>query len=196
MFTGIVEEMGKVVRFERKGQGAYVTIRGPRIAEGMAAGNSVSVDGVCLTAVSPNPEEFSAEISSETMKKSTLGSFRVGRGVNLERPVTPEKFLGGHIVQGHVDAMVKVVSFKRLGDQAELKVDIPPEVAGYIVMKGSITLNGVSLTVSDIRGRTISVALIPTTLKETNLGDCRVGEHLNLEVDIIGKYVKSFLDRK
>jgi len=196
MFTGIVEEIGRVVRFERKGEGAYITIQGPRVADGMEEGHSISVDGVCLTAVSPNRDEFSAEVSPETLKRSTLGSFRVGREINLERPVTPAKFMGGHIVQGHVDAMVKVVSFKRQGDQAELKVDIPRELGAYIVSKGSIALNGVSLTVAEIRGRIVSVALIPTTLKETNLGDCTVGSHLNLEVDIIGKYVKSFIDHK
>jgi len=194
VFTGIVEEIGKVVKFVRLRQGALLTVRADKVCAGLSEGDSVNVDGTCLTVSSLNRIDFSAEISPETMRRSTLGACRIGKKVNLEKPVTPGGFMGGHIVQGHIDATAKVISFKRQGDHASLEVAIPGEQLDYIVPKGSITLNGVSLTVADICGENVSIALIPTTLQETNLGVCRRGDILNLEVDIIGKYVKSFVD--
>jgi riboflavin synthase len=194
MFTGLVEEVGVVARFERRGKGAYLTVRAPKVSADLAEGDSVNVDGTCLTVISPDRDGFSAEISPETLQRSTVGSYKVGKKVNLERPVTPSSFMGGHIVQGHVDATVKVSSFKQLGHHVDLGVTIPKELSEYIVPKGSIALNGVSLTVAGFQGHSVTVALIPTTLKGTNLGECRRGDILNLELDIIGKYVRSFVN--
>jgi riboflavin synthase len=193
MFTGIVEEVGRVSRFERRGSGARVTIDAERVTRGLREGDSVCVDGICLTVVAPAGRRFAAELSRETMERSTLGGCRAGMRVNLERPVRPDGRLGGHIVQGHVDGTATVLALRREGDHALLEAEVPVGLAPYLVPKGSVALNGVSLTVAELRGNRISIALIPTTLRETNLGERRRGDRLNLEVDIIGKYVRSFM---
>jgi len=194
MFTGIIEEMGEVAGFQRKGRVAVLTIGSAGLIASLNAADSICVDGTCLTVVSSDRKSFDAEISSETIQKSTIGSFRKGRAVNLERPLSPGGRMGGHLVQGHIDTVIEAVSMKRQRDYATLVVSIPRELSKYVVLKGSIALNGVSLTVAEKRDQAVSVALIPTTLRETNLGKCRAGDRLNLEVDIIGKYVKSFVD--
>ncbi|OGF97901.1 MAG: riboflavin synthase subunit alpha [Candidatus Glassbacteria bacterium RBG_16_58_8] len=194
MFTGIVEEVGRVARFDKKGKGGFLTVEAGKIIGDLGEGSSVNVDGICLTVISADASRFSAEISPETLKRGIIDSYRPGRRVNLERPLTANRFMGGHIVQGHVDASARVTSLIRRGDHADLRVLVPKEQMGYIVPKGSIALNGVSLTVATIRREHVVVALIPTTLRETNLGDCRRGDRLNLEVDIIGKYVKTFME--
>jgi riboflavin synthase len=194
MFTGIIQEMGRVVRFERRGGGAHMTVQASRVSDGLGENESISVDGTCLTVVTIAPGRFSMEISGETIRKSTLGTCRPGRRVNLERAVTPTGLFGGHLVQGHVDGTAEVVTLDRNGEHAILKVSVPSDLIPYIVPKGSIALNGVSLTVADRHEERVTIALIPTTLKETNLGGCRRGDRLNLEVDIIGKYIRSFMD--
>jgi len=193
MFTGIIEEIGRVSRFERRGRGARVTIDAERVTEGLGEGESICVDGICLTVVAPGPRRFSAEVSRETMERSTLGTCRVGRRVNLERPVRPDGRLGGHIVQGHVDATAEVVSVRREGDHARLEIAVPAGLASYMVEKGSIAVEGVSLTVAALREDRVVIALVPTTLRGTTLGERKRGDRLNVEVDIIGKYVRSFL---
>jgi riboflavin synthase len=194
MFTGIIEEVGRVNRFEKRGLGGFITIEAEKVTSGLSEGDSVCVDGTCLTATAVKGNLFSAEVSHETAKKSIIGSYRTGSIVNLERPVSPGGFMGGHFVQGHIDTTVRIVSIRKVGDHTDLEIELPAEYTGYVVSKGSIALNGVSLTVSEKKGHRASVSLIPATLKNTILGKCRRGDQLNLEVDIIGKYIKSFVD--
>ncbi len=193
MFTGIIETTGRVVRFERRGRGAFLSVLAPVVVSGAGEGESINVDGTCLTVTSFGGDRFTADISPETMKKSIIANYRAGREVNLERAVSPAGLLGGHIVQGHVDAVIRVRSLSRSGEYGELVVEVPPALKEYIVVKGSIALNGVSLTVAGVEGIGVSVALVPATMRGTNLGRCRNGDLINLEVDIVAKYVKSLL---
>lgn len=200
MFTGIVEEVGKVARLEPE-PGATDAIRlaltANRTLEGTQLGDSIAVNGVCLTVVELQPTGFAADVMPETLRRSSLGRLGPGSPVNLERAVTPVTRLGGHLVQGHVDGMGAISSRQPNGDFDEVRIGIPAELARYLVEKGSITVDGVSLTVAGVGvgddGHWFSVALIPTTLSQTNLGSLEVGDPVNLEVDVIAKYVERIL---
>jgi riboflavin synthase len=193
VFTGIIEELGTVVGVSPLGDSARLAIRGTTVTSDAAHGDSIAVNGVCLTVVDNADGVFTADVMGETLKRSTLGALREGDAVNLERAATVATRLGGHIVQGHVDG-VGTIAAREPGDQWETVTFALPEGLGrYIVEKGSITVDGISLTVVSVDDTTFSVGLIPTTLKLTTLGARGVGERVNLEVDIMAKYVEKLL---
>jgi len=193
MFTGIVEELGEIVAIEHGTDSAVVTVRGPVVTSDATKGSSIAVNGVCLTVVEHDKETFAVDVMAETLSRSSLGSLRAGARVNLERAMSASTRFGGHIVQGHVDGTAKILA-RVHGDRWDVvQFTLPPEVSRYVVEKGSITIDGVSLTVSDISDDTFSVSLIPTTLELTTLGHKGVGDAVNLEVDVIAKYVERLL---
>ncbi|WP_433207634.1 riboflavin synthase [Dactylosporangium sp. CS-047395] len=195
MFTGIIEELGTVVGIDELGDSARLAIRGATVTADAAHGDSISVNGVCLTVVDNADGVFTADVMGESLKRSTLGALRSGSAVNLERAATMATRLGGHIVQGHVDGVGEILS-RESGDQWETVTFALPEGLGrYVVEKGSITVDGISLTVMAVTEDTFSVGLIPTTLKLTTLGAKGVGERVNLEVDIMAKYVEKLLGK-
>ena len=193
MFTGIAEELGEIVAIERGTESAVVTVRGPLVSEDATQGSSIAVNGVCLTVVEHDRETFSVDVMAETLNRSCLGSLEAGAPVNLERAMTASTRFGGHIVQGHVDGTAQILA-RLPGDRWEVvQLTLPPELSRYVVEKGSITVDGVSLTVSNVTDETFSVSLIPTTLELTTLGRKAVGDIVNLEVDVIAKYVERLL---
>lgn len=190
MFTGIVEEVGEIVRVGRAGDSARLSIRGATVTSDARPGDSIAVDGVCLTVVALDGEVFTVDAVAETLNRSTLGDRAAGARVNLERAVRADQRLGGHIVQGHVDGTGAVLS-REPGERWErVRFALPPALARYVVEKGSITVDGVSLTVTDVTDDAFAVALIPATLELTTLGAKRPGDRVNLEADVIAKYVE------
>jgi riboflavin synthase len=193
MFTGIVEELGSVVGVVDLGDAARLTVRGPLVTRDVGHGDSIAVNGVCLTVVEVGDDAFTADVMKETLDRSSLGRLSAGDPVNLERAATLSTRLGGHLVQGHVDGVGAIVS-RTPGEQWEIvTVSLPPGLSRYVVEKGSITVDGVSLTVTAVSDRDFSVSLIPTTLKLTTLGAKDVGDPVNLEVDVIAKYVEKLV---
>ncbi|RZU48935.1 riboflavin synthase alpha chain [Krasilnikovia cinnamomea] len=194
MFTGIVEELGEVVALAgADGDSAVLTVRGPLVTADARHGDSIAVNGVCLTVTENSDGAFTADVMAETLHRSSLAALRVGSPVNLERAATLGSRLGGHLVQGHVDGVARLLS-REPGEAWEvLRFSLPAELARYVVEKGSITVDGVSLTVTEVTDDTFSVSLIPTTLKLTVLGQKGVGDPVNLEVDVIAKYVEKML---
>ena len=193
MFTGIVEELGQVAAIERGGESAVLRVNGPIVSADAVHGGSISVNGVCLTVVDHRDALVSFDVMAETLARSSLGALDVGDPVNLERAMAATDRLGGHIVQGHVDGTARLV--KRVpGDRWQVvRFTLPPGVARYVVEKGSIAVDGVSLTVSALGDDFFEVSLIPTTLDLTTLGRTQVGDVVNLEVDVIAKYVERLL---
>jgi len=193
MFTGIVEELGEIVAIEHGEESAVVTVRGPLVTMDARHGASIAVNGVCLTVVDHDGETFSVDVMAETLNRSSLGSLQAGARVNLERAMTASARLDGHIVQGHVDGTAQILA-RVPGDRWEVvQLTLPSELSRYVVEKGSITVDGVSLTVSAVTDDTFSVSLVPTTLELTTLGHKGVGDLVNLEVDVIAKYVERLL---
>ncbi len=193
MFTGIVEELGCIVSVERGATSACVCISGPLVTSDARIGDSIAVNGVCLTVTSVHDGKFTADVMDETLRRSSLGGLEAGSGVNLERPLTLADRLGGHLVQGHVDATAGLLD-RTPGENWEIvRFELPHAVQQYVVEKGSITVDGVSLTVADRGDDWFSVSLIPTTLELTTLGRKKPGERVNLEVDVIAKYVERML---
>lgn len=182
MFTGIVEEIGKIKSFD----GKRLVVECSKVLEGTQLGDSISINGCCQTVVSMSSNSFSADVSAETLRVTK--GFKTGENVNLERALTPQTRMGGHIVQGHVDGVARYLG--------EMRFEVPKELDKYIVYKGSITVNGVSLTVSRAEGNTFCVAIIPHTLENTNLKDLKTGDLVNIETDILGRYVEKFLSTK
>jgi riboflavin synthase len=194
MFTGIVEEVGEVAAAERRGDVLRARIRARAIAAGLQAGASIAVDGCCLTAVETGPDGFACDLTAETLARTGFGArLRPGALVNLERPLRADGRLDGHIVQGHVDGLGEIVHLRRSGEAADLEVAVPPGLERYLVEKGSVAVDGISLTVSALRARGFSVAVIPYTLEHTNLRAARPGDRVNLEMDVIAKYVERLL---
>jgi riboflavin synthase len=193
MFTGIVEELGRVRSIERRGEGVRMTVEARAVTEGTREGDSIAVNGVCLTALDVRRDSFAADGSRETLQRSTLGTLRSGSPVNLERAVTPATRLGGHIVQGHVDARGRFLSAEEHGGSWTVRIAYPPEVARYLVFKGSVAVEGISLTVAALADEYFEVAIIPKTWAVTNLSSLRPGDAVNLEADIIAKYVERIL---
>ena len=194
MFTGIVEELGRVVSIAHgPDDSARLVVRGPRVTADAGPGDSIAVNGVCLTAVELADGTFSADVMAETLRRSSLGALQPGDPVNLERPMAADGRFGGHIVQGHVDGLGRIRARHPSQNWEVVQIDLPPELARYLVEKGSITVDGVSLTVVEVvdgEAPWFSVSLIPTTLAETTLGSRAVGDPVNLEVDVIAKYVE------
>ena len=194
MFTGIVEELGEVVYLtDAGGDSAVVAVRGPLVTSDARHGDSIAVNGVCLTVIDSSDGVFTADVMGESLRRTSLGVLRPGSPVNLERAATVGSRLGGHLVQGHVDGVARVIAREPADEWEVLRFSLPPELARYVVEKGSITVDGVSLTVMEVTGDTFSVGLIPTTLKLTVLGTKAVGDPVNLEVDVIAKYVEKIL---
>lgn len=193
MFTGIVEELGEVVGIAPQDDAARLTVRGPIVTAGAGPGDSIAVNGVCLTVVDLDRDTFDADVMAETLHRSSLGTLRPGDPVNLERAATLATRLGGHLVQGHVDGVGSIVERRPAEHWESVLIGLPETLARYVVEKGSITVDGVSLTVVDVAATTFSVDLIPTTLRLTTLGRKGVGEPVNLEVDVIAKYVEKLL---
>lgn len=194
MFTGIVEELGRVSRLQPLSDAVRVTITADRVLAGTEPGDSIAVNGICLTVTELPGTGFTADVMPETLRRTSLARLEPGSPVNLERAATPQTRLGGHIVQGHVDGVGEVVSRSPSGDFDEVDIRLPGELAKYVAEKGSITVDGVSLTVAgvgrDDDGHWFRVALIPTTLSHTTLGVLAEGDIVNLEVDVIAKYVE------
>ncbi len=195
MFTGIIETVGKVTGVDRGAESACLHIDAPGLAEELRIGDSVAVNGACLTVTAGEGSQVTFEAVRETLEKTNLGALRPGGRVNLERALRADGRLDGHIVQGHVDGVGVVRELRREGDDVRLFVDCGPEVAEVLVAKGSVAVDGVSLTVVDARPGGFDVALIPHTLAETTLGELRAGHRVNLEADVLGKYVKRYLGR-
>jgi riboflavin synthase len=189
MFTGIIEELGEV-----ESAGTRLKVRCSTVAKDLTEGASIAVNGVCLTAVDPRPNSFSADLAPETLRLSNLGDLRAGARVNLERPLSPAGRLSGHIVQGHVDGTGELLSFEALGDDNWwLRIRVPPELDPFLVYKGSIAIDGISLTIAAIEGGVLSATIIPHTWRNTTLGGYRAGARVNLECDILAKHVEKLL---
>ena len=197
MFTGSIEETGTVRSAERRGELLRVAVSARKSVVGLPLGGSIAVNGCCLTAIAVAPDAFTCELSAETLQRTAFEArLTTGARVNLERPMRADGRFDGHIVQGHVDGVGRVREMRWLGESAELAIAPPRELERYLVAKGSITVDGVSLTVASLGEGVFTVALIPYTLKETNLREARAGDPLNLEADVIAKYVERLLSRR
>ncbi len=199
MFTGIVEELGEVVGLELDGASARLRVRGPHVTADASRGDSIAINGVCLTVTQSGGGEFTADVMGETLDHSALGDLKPGSVVNLERPVRPDGRLGGHIVQGHVDGTGTILARQAAQGWEVVRISIPPGLSRYVVIKGSVAVDGISLTVSGLSGGNqepepwFEVSLIPETLERTTLGRKQPGDVVNLEVDLIAKYVERLL---
>ncbi|WP_338694338.1 riboflavin synthase [Streptomyces sp. Q6] len=196
MFTGIVEELGEITAVENLGdpvEASRFRVRGPVVTDGAKHGDSIAVNGVCLTVVEHEGDEFTADVMAETLKRSSLGALTAGSRVNLERPMVADGRFGGHIVQGHVDGTGTLIERRPSEHWEIVKISLPAELSRYVVEKGSITVDGVSLTVVEAGVDYFTISLIPTTLALTTLGLKQPGDPVNLEVDVIAKYVERML---
>ncbi|MEV7444992.1 riboflavin synthase [Streptomyces sp. NPDC091204] len=193
MFTGIVEELGEVTAVEQLEEASRFRLRGPLVTEGAKHGDSIAVNGVCLTVVETADGEFTADVMQETLNRSSLGALTKGSRVNLERPMALGGRLGGHLVQGHVDGTGEILSRTPSEHWEIVKVALPENLSRYVVEKGSITVDGVSLTVVEAAADWFTISLIPTTLALTTLGTKQAGDPVNLEVDVLAKYVERLL---
>jgi riboflavin synthase len=193
MFTGLVEEVGRVVRLTRRGEGAHLYVSAHRVLEGTRIGDSVSVSGACLTVVAIGGDTFAVDCMAETLEHTTIGSLRPGHEVNLERALALGDRLGGHLVLGHVDGVGDVLSSRSRGIAQELRVSLPVELRGFVAGKGSIAVDGISLTVTDVTETEFGLGIIPHTLRETTLRAVSPGRRVNLEIDVLARYVRQAL---
>src|SRR6185503_7151637 len=196
MFTGIIEELGRVREIEKRGDDARIVIEARTVTEDAGNGDSIAVNGVCLTALEVKPGSFAADVSKETLFRSTLGNLLAGSPVNLERAVTPATRLGGHIVQGHVDARGQFLGSEDHGESWTFRFAYPKEVGRYLVFKGSVTVEGISLTIASLTDEFFEIAVIPKTFEVTNFSQLKPGDAVNLEVDVIAKYVERILSER
>ena len=193
MFTGIIEELGSVREVEKRGEDARIVIAAQLVTEDIHEGDSIAVNGVCLTALDVQANSFAADVSRETLHRSTLGGLQAGTRVNLERSVTPATRLGGHLVQGHVDARGTFLSAEAHGGSWTVRIAYPPEIAPYLVFKGSVSVEGISLTIADLTDQHFDIAVIPKTWELTNFSHLKPGDEVNLEADVIAKYVERIM---
>lgn len=193
MFTGIVTGKGEVVSLEKKAASAVLSLRAPSVSKGAETGDSISVNGACLTVTGIKGEVLSFDISHETLASTTLGALKAGERVNIEPSLRADGKLGGHFVTGHVDAVGKIRAKRRKGQMSVFEIEAPPEVSAYLVEKGSVAVDGISLTVVEVMREGFTVVVIPHTAQATTLGSKGAGGSVNLEADIIGKYVAKFL---
>lgn len=196
MFTGLIETTGRVERVRRTETGLRIDVVASDAAEPFALGESVAVNGVCLTAVEPAGDRFSADVSPETARLTTLAHVAQGRRVNLERALRANSRLGGHFVLGHVDGLGRIASLDKDGDNSWLEISLPPELAAQAVLKGSIAIDGISLTVARLTFDRLGVQIVPFTRAHTTLSDARVGDAVNIETDVIGKYVARLMSAR
>ncbi|MGH9931866.1 MAG: riboflavin synthase [Pyrinomonadaceae bacterium] len=193
MFTGIIEELGRVREVEQRSEDARMVIEARLVTEDIHEGDSIAVNGVCLTALDVQKDSFAADVSRETLNRSTLGRLQPGARVNLERSVTPVTRLGGHLVQGHVDARGKFLGAEAHGGSWTVRIAYPPEIARYLVFKGSVAVEGISLTIAELTDDYFEIAIIPKTWEVTNFSQLQPGDEVNLEADVIAKYVERIL---
>jgi riboflavin synthase len=196
MFTGIIEELGRVKAIEQQADAVRLTIEGPIAASDVKRGDSIAVNGTCLTAVEFDESTFTADVMKETLDRTSLSELKVGDAVNLERAMTAATRFGGHVVQGHVDGVGKIISREPSENWEWLRVSIPAELMKYIVLKGSITIDGVSLTVNEVGDDFIGLSLIPETLALTTLGRKQVGAKVNVEADVMAKHIERLLEAR
>ena len=196
MFTGIIERMGTVESLKTNAEGGRLTIHAPTVAGNLAVSNSIAVDGCCLTVVALDGERFSADLSGETLRKTSIGEWKTGTRVNLEQPLTAGKEFGGHFVLGHVDMTGRVVRIEPEGENWWYGVEVPESFARYIVPQGSISIDGISLTVARWSRRVAEAAIIPYTWEHTNIRNKKIGDAVNLEGDILRKYVERYLEAR
>lgn len=196
MFTGIVEELGKVVAIEDQGDAMRLTIAGPLVTSDVSRGDSIAVCGACLTAVEIENGKFTADVMKETLRLTSLGSLTVGSPVNLERAMTAATRFGGHVVLGHVDGVGTVISREPSEHWEWVRVSVPRDLMKYVVLKGSITIDGISLTVNEVGEDFIGLSLIPETLRLTTLGSKQPGDKVNVEVDIMAKHIEKLLQER
>jgi riboflavin synthase len=195
MFTGIIEELGTVLRLERGSNSCQITILAPKVLEDVKKGDSIAINGVCLTVISFDREHFSADMMAETLAKTNLKDLNSGLRVNLERAVRLGDRMGGHLVQGHVDAVGTMAEQQTVGIAKIIRIKAPEELLNYLVHKGSVAIDGISLTVVDILPDSFTISIIPHTAKMTTLGFKKPGDTVNLEADIIGRYVEKLLKK-
>ncbi len=193
MFTGIIEEIGIVKDFKQISNGAEITISCDKVLKDTKIGDSIAISGVCQTVIEMSENSFTAEVSTETLNVTNFSALKKGDKVNLERALTLNERLGGHIVSGHVDSVAKLVSSQKESDFYTMKFEISDDASRYVVKKGSITINGISLTVADIQGKVVEVAVIPHTYENTNLSELKTGDSVNIETDVFAKYIEKFL---
>ena len=196
MFTGIVEELGVVEGIEQQDDAIRLTVRGAFVTTDASLGDSIAVNGCCLTVAQRDGETFTADVMHATLSKTSLGALDIGSKVNLERAVTPTTRLGGHVVQGHVDGTGRVLRRTPSEHWEVVEIELPADLTRYLVPKGSITVDGISLTVVDVLESSFTVSLIPETLARTTLGFKQPGDQVNLEVDVIAKYVERLLEHR
>lgn len=198
MFTGIIEEIGRVIRIEQHGENRRITIAAGKTPKELKPGDSIAVSGVCLTAVDIKPKSFCADLAPETWARTSLSRIHEGVLVNLELPMKADGRFGGHIVQGHVDGVGKLISLERIAESENwwLRIELPSEVEKYTVFKGSISIEGISLTVAKLEGKSCTIAIIPHTVEMTNLKSLLPGDPVNLEADLIAKYVEKMMSRE
>ena len=196
MFTGIIEELGTVASVEVLEDSIRLEIKADLVRQDLSQGESVSVNGVCLTAAQVTPVGFIADVMLETLNRSSLSGIKEGERVNLERAMSGAGRFGGHVVQGHVDGVAEIISREPSANWEVVKVRIPSELSKYVVHKGSITFDGVSLTVNDVSGDVVSLSLIPETLRLTTLGSKQVGDKLNVEADILAKHIEKLIEAR
>jgi riboflavin synthase len=196
MFTGIIEHLGTVDSLKVHAEGGRLTIHAPTVAPHLAIANSIAVDGCCLTVVALDGERFSADLSTETIRKTSIGDWKAGTRVNLEQPMTAGKEFGGHFVLGHVDTIGRVTRLDPEGENWWYGVEVPGSFVKYIVPQGSIAIDGISLTVARWNGRVAEIAIIPFTYAQTNIQGKKIGDAVNLEGDVLGKYVERYLEAR
>jgi riboflavin synthase len=198
MFTGIVEEVGRIVSIEQRGENRRLTIKAENTPKELKTGDSVAVSGVCLTALDIKPTSFCADLAPETWERTSFSRIRKGALVNLELPMKADGRFGGHIMQGHVDGVGKLIALERIVDSGNywLRIELPRDVEKYTVFKGSISIEGISLTVAKLEGPACTVAIIPHTVEMTNLNSIKPGDSVNLEADLIAKYVEKMMGRE
>lgn len=193
MFTGLIREMGEITSVKKRGGNAVLSLKSKDVSVKSKIGDSISVNGVCLTVVNKVGDEISFDLSEETIKSTNLGRLKTGDRVNLEPSLTPESKIGGHFVTGHVDAVGKIKKKTKMGDMLKFEIEVPKNIEDFFVRKGSVAVDGISLTVVDIYEDSFTVVIIPHTAKMTTLGFKGVGDSVNIEADILGKYVVKFL---
>lgn len=193
MFTGLIQELGTIQSVTQNSEGKEFTIKAPGLIKEIQIDDSVATNGVCLTATQITNDTFKVQAIHMTLEKTSIGSLKTGDRVNLELSLRPQDRLGGHFVQGHVNALGKIKSIKTIGQNWEIEVSFPKELRKYMISEGSIALDGISLTIARLTDETLTVAIIPHTLEKTTLSRKKIGDHLNIEVDMMAKYIENFL---
>lgn len=193
MFTGIIEEIGIVKEFRQNGNNALIIVECQKVLEDTKIGDSIAIDGVCQTVINLSSNSFSAQVSSETLNVTSFCKLKTGNKVNLERALTLSSRLGGHIVSGHVDGLGKIKNIQKLSEFYNIKIEVDKDLTKYIAKKGSITINGISLTVANITSNEFDVAIIPHTFENTSLNTLKSGDFINVETDVLAKYVEKIL---